>query len=188
MEILLYKIPQDSDLQIGLQVCYKSLNGAFTQLGIITDTLEYDGFTMYIINTSMGAYLADELRLINQLNQDNITALSNEFSRIVLSWCSMEQLNNINRLNSTKEYAGCCATHEYYDTNEAMLQAFTKTFDREFTFFNDETPESKKQYSIDTDYFNAAWQLSKKNKFAVPVVIDCPFDEPFIYNPSSLIN
>ena len=63
MEILLYKIPQNSDLQIGLQVCYKSLNGAFTQLGIITDTFEQDGFTMYILNSAMGAYMANELRL-----------------------------------------------------------------------------------------------------------------------------
>ena len=132
MKILLYKIPQYSDLQIGLQVCYKSLNGG-------------------------------------QLNQSNVTALSNEFSRIVSSWCSIVQLTNINRLNSTEEYTGCCATHEYYDTNEAMLQAFTKTFDREFTFFNDEIPESEIQYAIDIDYFNAAWQLSKKNKFVQPV-------------------
>jgi hypothetical protein len=188
MEILLYKIPQDADLKTGLQVCYKDTFGAFTKLGIITDTFPQDGFTMYLLNTAMGAYMADELRLINHLEQDKVTALSNEFSRIVSSWCSAEQLAEINRLNALPQNVGCCASHDYYDTNMAMDEAFTKTFGREFTFFNDDEPETEVGNSIDTDYFNAAWELSKQNKFAQPPVIGCPFDEPFTYNPSTLIN
>ena len=188
MEILLYKIPQNSELKIGLQVAYKSLNGAFTQLGIITSSYVQDGFTMYILNSAMGAYIADDLRFINHLEPAKVLSLSNEFSRIVSSWCSIQQLAEINRVNAFPQNSGCCASGDYYDTNIAMDEAFTKTFDRNFTFFNDDEPESELGNSIDSNYCNAAWDLSKQNKFAQPAVIGCPFDEPFTYNPSYLIN
>lgn len=65
MTILINKITKDSDLKQGLQVCYKDINGAFTQLGVITDILtDRDGIKNYLINTSMGAYMASELKLI----------------------------------------------------------------------------------------------------------------------------
>lgn len=56
----------DSDLYSGLQVCYKDLSGAYTKLGIITDIYEKDGFKHNLLNTAMGAYLADELKLIKE--------------------------------------------------------------------------------------------------------------------------
>jgi hypothetical protein len=70
MTILLNKTTKDSDLSKGLQVCYQDLNGAFTKLGVITDTFQQDGITLYLINTAMGAYAASELKLIapKQLN------------------------------------------------------------------------------------------------------------------------
>jgi len=64
MEILLYKKTKDSDLKVGLQVCYQALNGAYTKLGNITDIIEQDGVKLYLLNTAMGAYMADELKLI----------------------------------------------------------------------------------------------------------------------------
>ena len=65
MKILIFKKTKDSDLKIGLQVCYKDIDGAFTQLGVITDILtDKDGIKNYLINTSMGAYMAEELKLI----------------------------------------------------------------------------------------------------------------------------
>ncbi|MDA3781153.1 MAG: hypothetical protein PF487_13150 [Bacteroidales bacterium] len=66
MEILLLKKTKDSDLKIGLQVCYKDLQGGYSKLGTITDTYVHLRFTHYIINTSFGAYLADELKLIKK--------------------------------------------------------------------------------------------------------------------------
>lgn len=66
MNILLFHQTKDSDLQKGLQVCYKDINGYYSKLGIITDTLEIDGVMNYIINTSFGSYTADELKLIKQ--------------------------------------------------------------------------------------------------------------------------
>ena len=66
MEILLMKKTTDADLYKGLQVCYKDLGGAYTKLGIITDLVEDDGIKQYLISTAMGAYTADELKLIKE--------------------------------------------------------------------------------------------------------------------------
>ena len=67
IEVQIFKNTVDSDLFHGLEVCYKNLNGAFTKLGIITDTIIKDGVLLYLINTSFGAYTADELKLIEHL-------------------------------------------------------------------------------------------------------------------------
>lgn len=64
MEILLFYKTTDDDLTKGLKVCYKDINGNYSKLGIITDAMEIDGVMNYIINTSFGAYTADELKLI----------------------------------------------------------------------------------------------------------------------------
>lgn len=64
MEILLFKKTKDSDLKVGMKVCYSDLNGAYTNTGDITDIIEQDGVKLYLINTSMGAYMAEELKLI----------------------------------------------------------------------------------------------------------------------------
>ena len=71
MKILLFHKTTDSDLKKGLQICYQDINGAFTKLGVITDIItDKDGIKNYLINTSFGAYMADELKLIcpNKLN------------------------------------------------------------------------------------------------------------------------
>lgn len=66
MEILIFHQTTDNDLTKGLKICYKDINGNYSKLGIITDALEIDGVMNYIINTAMGAYTADELKLIKQ--------------------------------------------------------------------------------------------------------------------------
>ena len=65
MKVLIFKKTKDSDLKQGLQVCYQDIDGAFTQLGVITDILtDRDGIKNYLVNTSMGAYMAEEFKLI----------------------------------------------------------------------------------------------------------------------------
>jgi hypothetical protein len=66
MKILLFKKTKDSDLRVGLQVCYKSINGNYGMLGVITDILETKPLKEYILNTSFGSYTADELKLIKE--------------------------------------------------------------------------------------------------------------------------
>lgn len=66
MEILIYKKPTDQDLKKGQKVCYKNLDGVFCKIGKISDTYLDNGIMHYIINTSFGAYHADELRLVKE--------------------------------------------------------------------------------------------------------------------------
>lgn len=190
MEVLIYKIPADTDLHIGLQVAYCDTYVQFTKLGIIVDNSEIqDGVRLYQLSTAVSSLLsANELRLVNQLEQDKVTALSNEFSLILAGWCSKDELAEINRLNATPEYVGECASHNYYDANQAMLDAFENVFKREFIFLDAEIGNPNADQYTDDLYINASWDLSKQNKFAQPAVIGCPFDEPFTYNPSTLIN
>ena len=65
MKILTFHKTTDSDIKQGLQVCYKNIDGVFNNLGVITDIItDKDGIKNYLINTAMGAYMADELKLI----------------------------------------------------------------------------------------------------------------------------
>jgi len=66
MKVLLFKKTKDTDLSIGQKVCYKDLHGAYTNTGTITDIIEQDGVKLYLLNTAMGAYMADELKIIKQ--------------------------------------------------------------------------------------------------------------------------
>lgn len=65
IEILLLKETKDSDLKEGLKVCYKNIDGVYNNLGIITDIKQPKlGGKEYLINTSFGSYMANELKLL----------------------------------------------------------------------------------------------------------------------------
>lgn len=64
MEVLIWKKTKDTDLKVGMRVCYPDTGGAYTITGVITDIIEQDGVKLYLINNAMGAYMADELKLI----------------------------------------------------------------------------------------------------------------------------
>jgi len=66
MEILLYKKTKDADLKIGTEVCYRDLYGAYRMVGKITDVITQDGVKLYIINNAMGAYMAEELKIVKR--------------------------------------------------------------------------------------------------------------------------
>lgn len=64
MEILLFKNTKETDLKIGLKVCYQNLQGVYNNLGTITDILDKQHNKEYVLNTSFGSYVASELKLI----------------------------------------------------------------------------------------------------------------------------
>ena len=66
IEVYLFQDTKDEDLKVGQLVCYKNLNGVYANLGKITDITNTDGLKGYIIDTSMGKYLASELKLTTQ--------------------------------------------------------------------------------------------------------------------------
>jgi hypothetical protein len=69
IEVLLFKIPKNSDLKLNQKVAYQNMYGAYSKLGIITDILGPHKMrveTHYLINNAMGSYVASELRLTQE--------------------------------------------------------------------------------------------------------------------------
>jgi len=63
IEVLINKIPDDTDLKIGQMVCYQNRSGIYAFLGTITDVYNRESILNYAIDTAIGTYLASELRL-----------------------------------------------------------------------------------------------------------------------------
>jgi len=93
-EVLIYKKTKDSDLSIGLEVCYKNIDGIYCNLGTITDTYQQDGVNLYALNTAMGSYMADELKLIR--NQTTIVSNGSKWGG--------QQPDNIEKLLEVLKY------------------------------------------------------------------------------------
>ena len=87
--------------------------------------------------------------------EDNINTISVEFIKVINEWFTPEQLEEVNRRNALPEMQGNCATHDFYDTNMAMDEAFTKVMGKELDFQNDDH----------LFLWNEAWDLAKANKF-----------------------
>lgn len=96
-----------------------------------------------------------------------INQLSDEFSRLIVASFTPDQLAETIAKNHTPDYAGCCATHDYCDSNMVMNEAFENVMNREFIFFDDEKPETQEQHREDCHLFDSAWILSKSKDFAV---------------------
>jgi|TARA_R110000772_G_scaffold101225_1_gene201683 hypothetical protein len=80
--------------------------------------------------------------------------LSIEFSRIIKSWHTPEQLSAIDAENLAEP--NHCASHNYYDAIAAILEAFETVMGRE----ND--ADSKQ----DNDMIDDAWDASRLRGFA----------------------
>lgn len=93
--------------------------------------------------------------------------LAKEFSTVLKSWLSAEEMKSVIEKNETPEYNGCCASHDYCDANMAIDEAFIKLMERDFVFYDDEKPETEKQNEEDTALENNAWAIAKTNKFYI---------------------
>lgn len=51
------------------------------------------------------------------------TTLARQFCEVIKSWLTDEQLNEVNRLNKTEDYYSACASHNFCDANQAMIEA-----------------------------------------------------------------
>lgn len=82
--------------------------------------------------------------------------LAIEFSKVLNQWLTSEQLAEINRLNKTPEYQdGSCATHNYCDANQAMIDAFATLYNRQ--------PDV--QCDRDNSLIDGAWSLARYHNF-----------------------
>jgi hypothetical protein len=82
-----------------------------------------------------------------------------QFSRILNEWLSPEIIAEINRRNASPEYKGrgCCATHDFCDPNQAMLDAF-EFFGIEF---DPRLPE-------DHEFCSTTWEIAQRAGFKPP--------------------
>ena len=51
-------------------------------------------------------------------------AVAKEFCKVLHEWLTPTQLKEAVRLNKTKTYKNCCASHDFCDANMAMYLAF----------------------------------------------------------------
>jgi hypothetical protein len=82
--------------------------------------------------------------------------LANGFSEIINDWIP-DKMYEINLRNKEPQYKtrNWCATHDFCDPNQAMIDAFKKLYNKELSTTN------KKHLEL----INHAWNLAKTNDF-----------------------
>ena len=80
--------------------------------------------------------------------------LANEFLGIVRMWLSVEELEAIDKANAADD--SCCASHDYCDPNQAMIEALDK-FGVEYDGQDEEQGR----------LIDEAWGIAKQNGFSV---------------------
>ena len=88
--------------------------------------------------------------------QGKIAALAAAFVNVVWEWTTPDELAEIKRRNATPDYSTCCATHDFFDANMAMERAFRETFGRS------PIPDEGEMSAEDTDAWDAAWDIAKR--------------------------
>lgn len=83
-------------------------------------------------------------------------ALAKEFSRVLRSWLTPEEMAKVIQLNATPQYHGCCASHDFCDSNMAMDEAFTKIVGH----------ECDADVGLDAVTWSKAWDIAVKSEFA----------------------
>lgn len=84
--------------------------------------------------------------------------ISEEFSNILNEWLSEAEMEIVIERNKTPDYKGMCATHDFCDPNEAMIQAFEKVMGV--------VPEPTNE--AHSEIINEAWDIAKEQEFKTP--------------------
>ena len=84
-----------------------------------------------------------------------VALLSAKFTEILNQWLTKKQLNEIRKRNKQPDYENCCATHDFCDPNQAMIDAWVTVFGKE--------PDLRKDRVM--TIMNKAWDLSKEKEF-----------------------
>lgn len=93
-------------------------------------------------------------------NSSTEIAIANEFSRILREWLTADQMEAINKSNHESNFEGGCASHEYCDPNEAMLEAFEIATGNPWDFDGNESVRN-----AEMELMNSAWDLAMKNNY-----------------------
>lgn len=81
--------------------------------------------------------------------------LANVFSSILRGMLTQEEFDKVRELNKTKEYSESCASHNFCDSNIAMIEAL-EALDIPFDTENE----------AQSELINEAWDLARANSFA----------------------
>lgn len=82
-------------------------------------------------------------------------ALAETFCSVLTEWLGVDVMREIAAQNKTPEYADCCASHDYCDANQAMVEAMQRlTGDADWGFTIEDCP-----------LIDAAWDLAEKRNF-----------------------
>tara|TARA_R110000765_G_scaffold224661_2_gene328663 strand:- start:190 stop:558 length:369 start_codon:yes stop_codon:yes gene_type:complete len=97
-----------------------------------------------------------------------VKLLSMAFTYHLIKELEIGAIDEINRLNATEEYKGCCASHDFCDSNMTMESALT-------------TCGYTTTLEFDADIhslINRAWDRAKKLKFNPECVDGCTCHGP----------
>jgi len=79
--------------------------------------------------------------------------IASEFANVLNDWLTEYEMSEVLRLNGSRAYAACCASHDFCDANMAMIHAFSVITDCDLDLEND----------AHFDLCNAAWTYAKVN-------------------------
>jgi len=102
-----------------------------------------------------------------------VKLLSMAFTYHLIKELEIGAIDEINKLNATEEYKGCCASHDFCDSNLVINYAlYTLKYDR-----NGETLEEVEAkpsiYIENLDLINKAWDRAKRLQFDPENVDGC---------------
>lgn len=81
--------------------------------------------------------------------------IATAFTRILNRWLKPGQMRLVRSRNRREKNPGICHTHDFYDTNMAMAEAFTKVMHRK------PRPQSK----ADAALWSRAWRTAQRAEF-----------------------
>ncbi len=92
------------------------------------------------------------------MNVVTVESLAAEFSHMVRCELTLDQLAEVRRRNQTPQYTGCCATHDFTDTNMLMLATYASLagIDEDEVPLDDEGVQAT---------MNSAWDMARAAEF-----------------------
>jgi hypothetical protein len=91
----------------------------------------------------------------DQLMSFIVNNLAVKFCDVLHEWLTEDELAIVVERNASRDCECVCHSHDFCDANMAMDEAWSRMFQDEIDLSSE----------IDTDLWNAAWDLAKKHNF-----------------------
>ena len=91
------------------------------------------------------------------------------FTRQLIDWLTPEEMTGLRR-DSLTDPENTCSSHDYCDSNQAMLNAFETVYGREVWFPSDAEDGRCTEAEADADMalMDAAWEKARASGWTVP--------------------